>query len=126
MGGMSSLFLILALMQSIPGNLTLPRASGGSGAASPSRTVTFYVASGGSDMFSGRLPSRNSAGTDGPFATLDHARHAVQALSKDALGSVTVEFRGGPTFFQRLFSSGPRIRAPSAARRSVMADSTGV
>jgi len=33
----------------------------------------FYVATNGNDTWSGRLPAPNTAGTDGPFATLTRA-----------------------------------------------------
>ena len=65
--------------------------------ASPVRveSVTFYVAPNGNDAWSGKLPDPNGANTDGPFATFDHARAAVQSLNKTGLNHVTVQFRGG-------------------------------
>ena len=42
----------------------------------------FYVAVGGRDDWSGKLPSANAAGTDGPLATLAAARDKVRALKK--------------------------------------------
>ena len=44
------------------------------GSGPPPTTATFYVAPDGNDFWSGRLAGPNSAGTDGPFATFDHAR----------------------------------------------------
>ena len=40
----------------------------------------FYVATNGSDEWSGELAQPNQARTDGPFATLTRARDAVRAL----------------------------------------------
>ena len=59
------------------------------------KSVTYYVATDGSDSWSGRLPAPNPGKTDGPFATFDHARAAVQALNKSGLNQVVVQFRGG-------------------------------
>jgi hypothetical protein len=64
----------------------------------PIPSVTFYVAPNGNDSWSGHLPAPNAAGTDGPFATFDHARAAVQALNKSGLTQVTVQFRAGTYF----------------------------
>ncbi len=63
--------------------------------ATPATTSNFYVAPNGSDSWSGSLAAPNPAGTDGPFATFDHARAAVAALDKAGLAQVTVQFRGG-------------------------------
>ena len=57
--------------------------------------VTVYVALDGNDAWSGRLPDANAAGTDGPFATLEHARAFVAALDKTGLTEIDVELRGG-------------------------------
>ncbi|MGH8132946.1 MAG: hypothetical protein ACRETP_06900 [Steroidobacteraceae bacterium] len=54
-----------------------------------------YVAPNGNDAWSGTLPAPNSTLTDGPFATFDHARSAVQALDKAGLGQVSVQLRAG-------------------------------
>ncbi len=42
--------------------------------------VLFYVAHGGNDSWSGKLPQPNDANTDGPFATIQHARDAIRKL----------------------------------------------
>jgi parallel beta-helix repeat protein len=74
----------------------LPRA----GASSPD--ADFYVAPNGRDSWSGKLPAPNGAGTDGPFATLGHAREAVRALK--SVGSlkapITVMIRAGKYFLE--------------------------
>ena len=61
----------------------------------PPTTVNFYVAPNGKDTRSGMLSMPNAAGSDGPFATLNHARAAVRALNKTGLTQVSVEFRAG-------------------------------
>jgi uncharacterized protein (TIGR03437 family) len=66
--------------------------------SAPATAETFYVASNGSDSWSGTLAAPNPANTDGPFATFDHARAAVQTLNKGGLSRVTVQFRGGAYF----------------------------
>lgn len=63
--------------------------------SAPATPVTFYVAPSGKDSWSGSLPSANASATDGPFATFERARAAVQALNKTGLKQVTVQFRGG-------------------------------
>ena len=42
-----------------------------------SAAVEFYVAKGGCDAWSGKLPAPNKAGADGPFATIEGARDAI-------------------------------------------------
>jgi len=61
----------------------------------PPTSVTFFVASNGNDSWSGTLAAPNSSSTDGPFATFDHARAAVQALNKNGLKQISVQFRAG-------------------------------
>lgn len=43
----------------------------------------FYVAANGKDSWSGKLAQPNADGTDGPFATLEHARDAMRSSSID-------------------------------------------
>ena len=68
------------------------------GSAAAPTSVTFYVAPNGSDLWSGRLPSPNSANTDGPFATIDHARAFLQSINKAGLNQVNVRLRAGTYF----------------------------
>lgn len=59
---------------------------------------TYYVATNGSDAWTGLAPQPNVAGTDGPFATVDRARRAVLALKQRPGGltkPVEVLIRGG-------------------------------
>jgi len=68
----------------------------GSSGSSPS--VTFYVAPNGNDSWTGLLPAPNATNTDGPFATLDHARVIVQPISKAGTNQVNVQIRAGTYF----------------------------
>jgi uncharacterized protein (TIGR03437 family) len=61
-------------------------------------TVTYYVSPGGDDAWSGTLPAPNAAKSNGPFASLDRARAAVQSLNKTGLTQVTVQLRDGLYF----------------------------
>ena len=58
----------------------------------------FYVATDGSDDWSGTLAAPNAEKTDGPFATLERARDAIRELKKQGglpAGGVTVELVAG-------------------------------
>jgi hypothetical protein len=59
--------------------------------------VRFFVSTQGDDAWSGRLDVPNAARSDGPFATLRHARDAVRRMRKDAkhLHPVTILVRAG-------------------------------
>src|SRR5215831_11967029 len=60
------------------------------------RSVVLYVsAPDGNDNWSGRFPFPNFGHTDGPVASLDHAREVVRAIDKSGLTQVLVLFRGG-------------------------------
>ena len=78
-----------------PQSVSLSETSVSSGGG---QTGPFYVAPNGNDGWSGTLPAPNAVGTDGPFATFDRARAAVQALSKTGLHQVVVQFRSGTYF----------------------------
>jgi hypothetical protein len=60
------------------------------GSAPSPTSVTYYVAPNGNDFWSGTLPAPNSANTDGPFASFDHARAFVQSIVKAGLTQVNV------------------------------------
>lgn len=66
---------------------------------SPSPALVFHVSPRGDDRWSGGLPTPHSNGTDGPFATVEHARDAVRARKTKAgslpSGGVTVILHGG-------------------------------
>jgi hypothetical protein len=76
---------------------TIALQKGGSAASSG----TFYVAPNGNDSWSGTLPAPNANNTDGPFATFDRARAAVQASIKTGAKPITVEFRVGTYFLTK-------------------------
>ena len=55
----------------------------------------FVSATDGNDNWSGRFPFPVHDRTDGPLATLGHAREVVQSVDKTSVERVTVFFRGG-------------------------------
>jgi len=59
--------------------------------------VRFFVSTQGNDAWSGQLEAPDAARSDGPFATLPHARDAVRRLGQDVkhLHPVTILVRGG-------------------------------
>ena len=61
--------------------------------AAGAEAVTFYVAPGGNDVWSGRIPEPNAAADDGPLATIEQAQQAVQALRVDGRLPVPVTIR---------------------------------
>jgi parallel beta-helix repeat protein len=66
--------------------------------------TTFYVSTNGSDAWSGHLPAPNPGRTDGPFATLPHARDAVRSFKHAGLkSSVKVIVRGGKYYLNDTF-----------------------
>lgn len=78
-----------------------PQSVGLTGTGAPSAGATggtFYVAPDGNDSWSGTLAAPNPNMTDGPFASFDRARAAVQSLDKTGLVQVTVQFRAGTYF----------------------------
>lgn len=79
-----------------PATVTVPQ-KGGSVASSG----TLYIAPNGNDAWSGTLPTPNAANTDGPFATFDRTRAAVQAIVKSGAKPVTVQFRSGTYFVSK-------------------------
>ncbi len=58
--------------------------------------VTFHVATGGRDAWSGRLPEANEDGTDGPFASVGRAQRAVRDLRRggEPPEAITIRVRG--------------------------------
>ena len=67
------------------------------------------------DSWSGTLDAPNSAGTDGPFATLDHAQTQVRSLPRSGRTTpITVSIRAG-TYF--LTKTGRSMRPMPEPRR---------
>ena len=64
---------------------------------SPPEGSVFYVANGGDDSWSGRLPAPNGQRTDGPFRSIPAARDAIRRLKSQAALTqpITVYVRGG-------------------------------
>lgn len=82
--------------------IEITSSSGGVEAAqidkSAAAMANFYVSPAGNDRWNGTLPEANSTKTNGPFATLDHARAVLQSLDKTVLTQVTVQVREGTYF----------------------------
>ena len=65
-----------------------------------------YVATNGSDSWSGKLAAPNKARTDGPLATLEGARDAIRRMKVEQRGlkrPVTVCLRKGIYFLAKTF-----------------------
>lgn len=64
-------------------------------------SIRFYVATNGSDQWSGRLAEPDSARTDGPFATLYRARNAIRQVKSEGglTRAIEVWVRGGTYVF---------------------------
>ncbi len=93
------------------------------GAASPEPGTIFYVATEGSDAWSGTLPEPNVQATDGPFATLTRARDAVRAVKQAGPleAPVTVMIRGGTYQLAEPFTLTPRDSGTEEAPISYVA-----
>ena len=59
------------------------------------QSADFYVATNGSDQWSGTSAEPDDANSDGPFATLERARDAVRDLKKTKAKDIVVLIRGG-------------------------------
>lgn len=73
-----------------------------------------YVATNGNDQWSGKLAEPNAAATDGPFATLTHARNEARKL-RAAAAPVKVLVRGGTYFLDSPFVLEPEDSGTSEA-----------
>ncbi|MBM4086019.1 MAG: hypothetical protein FJ272_14640, partial [Planctomycetes bacterium] len=70
--------------------------------------TVYYVATNGSDDWSGTLPAPNAGRTDGPFATLYRARDAVRGLRTRGLPQpVRILVRGGTYYLPKTLTLGP-------------------
>lgn len=72
--------------------------------------VEFFVAPGGNDGWSGRLPEPNAEGSDGPFASVQRAQRAVRETlaDSDAAEEVVVTLRGGTYFLDQALTFTPQ------------------
>jgi hypothetical protein len=70
------------------------------------KPADLYVATNGSDAWSGRRPDVNDGRTDGPFASLERARDEIRKLKAGGgLGAgVTVHLRGGVYPLEKTFA----------------------
>lgn len=99
-------FLAAILLAACIGSLPLHAAKADkvAAAARSSKGVTFHVATDGNDAWSGLQPKPNQARTDGPWATLEHARDQIRALRKTlgvaAEANVRILVHGGTHFLK--------------------------
>ncbi len=85
---------VLFILTALSARPALPQSP--AAALSANHPITIYVSSVfGNDKWTGLLPRPNSAHSDGPLATFDRARKAVQAAKKNAPSTITVQFRDG-------------------------------
>ena len=65
-----------------------------------SKEADFYISTNGNDDWTGTLAEPNKNGTDGPFATIGRAKHAVRLLKdkvyKTKATAIDKRFRGSP------------------------------
>jgi hypothetical protein len=76
--------------------------------------TTLYVSPAGKDSWSGRLAAPDAAGQDGPFATVERARAAAQALKREGrlMGQLRVELRVGTYPLRAPLCFGPDDSGP--------------
>lgn len=80
----------------------------GAACAQATDGLTLYVATDGSDAWSGRLAQPAAAGDDGPLASIAGARDAIRALRADGFaGPVRVQIRGGTYYIPETVRFGP-------------------
>jgi parallel beta-helix repeat protein len=85
-----------------------------SGSAAPK--ADFFVAPAGRDTWSGKLAAPNAARSDGPFATVAHARDAVRALkAREPARPINVLLRGGTHYLGEVLTFGPDDSGSPAA-----------
>lgn len=94
-------------------------------AARAGKAITFHVATDGSDEWSGQQAKPNKTKTDGPWATLQHARDHVRALRKSLGESVEPNVRilvhGGTYFLSEPLVLTEEDAGSEAAPLSIMA-----
>ena len=88
------LFVVFGQVLTMPQALALEPGGVSPAAVPETKGMVFYVSRAGNDAWSGKLAEPNDAGTDGPFATLAHARDAVRAM-QPLRKPVTVYVRDG-------------------------------
>ncbi|MFH1008808.1 MAG: right-handed parallel beta-helix repeat-containing protein [Candidatus Latescibacterota bacterium] len=63
--------------------------------ATKPQNLEFYVAQDGNDSWSGKRSEATEDRSDGPFATLEHARNVIRSLGNSSEKRITVSVRGG-------------------------------
>lgn len=95
------------------------RQAQGGGLRHNTKSVVFYVSTKGNDAWSGRQPSPDRKGSNGPFASLERAQDAVRALRAGGRiapgGCVCVRLRGGNYYLTKTFELGSEDGGTAAA-----------
>ena len=99
-------FSLIVLLLGVCGLMDRAAAQGGAKAAD----TRFFVSIDGNDAWSGKLPARNAAKTDGPFASITGARDAIRQLkaSGPLRAPVTVQIRGGVYYVSETITFTPQ------------------
>ncbi len=86
-------------------SLLLVLAGTAPGRVGEAETLNFYIATNGSDAWSGKLAAPNDAKTDGPLASLEAARDALRKLrtARQLPGAADVHVRGGSYHLAKTF-----------------------
>lgn len=94
------------ILLSMAGCTSIPDSLSGAGVKG---SCTYFVAVNGNDSWSGKLARPNFGHTDGPFATITHARDVIQQLKTigPLPGPVTVCLRGGTYYMTETVSFSP-------------------
>lgn len=75
--------------------VTGPSGGNGGGTGGGTASGNYYVAPNGSDSYSGTLAEPNSAGTDGPFKTIEKAQQVVESEKSKVNGNIAIQIRAG-------------------------------
>ena len=91
------LFVGSALVPFLPDGMAMEPGGLSPAAVPQPKGQVLYVSPEGNDAWSGRLAEPNPAKTDGPFATIAHARDAIRSMQSQGplTQPVTVYLRGG-------------------------------
>lgn len=80
------------------------------------KVVIFYVSPNGKDQWSGTIPNANEMNTDGPFATIHHARDIIRKLRQGgANNQFLVLVRGGTYRLDEPLNLGPEDSGTESA-----------
>jgi len=80
------------------------------------KLMIFYVSPNGNNQWSGTVPTPNKMSTDGPFATIHHARNMIRKLRQEKPNhAFLILVRGGTYRFDEPLSLGPEDSGTESA-----------